>query len=132
MKRFLAAAIVGGTAFAAMAVPAYAAPKPQPGTTISVTCGEESFNVVTPPGDGNWTPAFANGKVYIPVAFGEFHGSSTGPDGTEEFTEPARTQNAGKGGKNPRLDCTYTVTGVDGPYSFTGAGTVTVAVVGKK
>ena len=131
MKLFVAAVLIGGTALIASAMPAGAAPKAEPGLTITVTCGDQTFDVVTPRGSGQWTPAFANGNVYVPVAFGEFHGTSTGPDGTFEFTDPALTQNANKGGTHARLDCSYTVTGVDGPFTFTGTGTVTVAVTGK-
>jgi hypothetical protein len=128
-RRWIAAALIGGTALIGTAAPAVAAPKPDPNTTVTVTCGEQTFNVVT--NDGDWTPAFANGTVYIPVSFGEFHGTGTGPDGTFEFTDPPRTQNANKGGAHARIACTYTVTGVDGPFSFTGTGSVVVATVGK-
>ena len=96
-----------------------------------MTCGTDTFEAVTPPGNGQWTPAFANGTVFVPVSFGAFHGVATGPDGTFEFTDPPVTQNTNKGGAHSLVDCSYTITSVDGPFSFTGTGSVTVATTGK-
>jgi hypothetical protein len=120
----MAATVIIGTGTAG------AAPKPDPYTTITVTCAgiAEPFTVTTAGGgNSNWTPAFVGHATYVPISFGAFSG--TGPDGP--FVDPARTQNANKGGSNARLDCTYTIDTPPGPFHFEGTGSVVVAVVGK-
>jgi hypothetical protein len=125
-------AFVALTAFTAGA--AGAAPKPQPTGSVSADCSDgQHYDVVTAGGgNSNWTPAFVGHGVFVPIAFGEFIGVASGPDGTFPIDDPPRVQNEGKGGSNARLFCTYHIENDDGDFHFEGDGSVTLAVVGKK
>ena len=88
---------------------------------------------VTPtPNGGQWTPVFRDHTVFIPVSFGPFTGTFTTTEGDVfPISDPPQAQGANKGGVNPRLSCSYTITGTEEDGTFTGTGTVVVAVVGK-
>jgi hypothetical protein len=111
-----------------------AAPKPQPTGSVTADCSDgHHYDVVTAGGgNSNWTPAFLGHQVLVPIAFGEFIGSFTGPDGTFPIDQPATVQNAGKGGTNAQLFCTYHIDNTDGTFHFEGDGSVTLAVVGQR
>lgn len=113
---------------------ALAAPKADPNITLTFSgCTNPAYNGpgVGSPGNGPWTPAFIGSSTIIPVSFGVFTGSYKTPDGTFPFVDPARTQNAGKGGNHTRVTCTYTVKGTEGLNTFQGSGSVTFFAVGK-
>jgi len=131
--------LVAGTAVLAAAalVPAAAgaAPKPDPNLSITLNCpGTALDGPVVTAGGGNstWTPAFRGSKVVlVPVAFGAFTGTATGPDGSFPINDPPIAQGANKGGNHPLISCTYHIVGTDGPFSFVGDGSVSAFVVGK-
>ena len=68
MKRMC---VWAATAAAVLAIPAAAsaAPKPDPTNVVNLTCPGTPYNglVSTPPGDGNWTPAFMDHTTFLPV-----------------------------------------------------------------
>ena len=67
MKKRVIAVVVGlsGATVLLGATGAEAAPKK--GLTFEITCpGLETFTIVTPPGNGAFTPAFGSNRVFIP------------------------------------------------------------------
>lgn len=129
----------GALALSALsAAPAVAAPAQE---TVSLTCAGTTYNV-TVNGGGRFTPGHdtASGRVFVPVAFGQFTGVVRNAAGVQQgqFTEPpARKGNSSLRGT---VACSFTVTFVgtggrgeeDLPlgWTLTGSGTVTVKVVG--
>jgi hypothetical protein len=131
-----AGVLISMAAAAAFVLPSAASAAPRGSTTsIVIDCpGTANDGPVTEgPGNGNWTPVFRGHSVFVPVAFGAFTGTFTTPDG-EVFpiSDPPAVQNENKGGSNPRLSCSFTITGTD-PHggTFQGTGSATVAVVGQ-
>ena len=114
----IAVAVVALGAF--MAGSAGAAPKAPPTGTITADCSDgHHYDIVTSGGgNSNWTPAFVGHQVFVPIAFGEFIGEATGPDGTFPIDDPPVAQNANKGGTNARLFCSYHIENTDGPFHF--------------
>jgi hypothetical protein len=128
--------VISAATAAAMLVPtaASAAPKADPNLSITVDCPGTTYDgpVLSPRGDGQWTPAFVGHTTFIPVSFGSFTGTFTSPDGTFSFTDPPVVQNANKGGSNDRMECSYSILGTEDGGTFQGTGSVVVAVVGKR
>ncbi len=136
--------VAAGVAVVAPGGTALADPGGQP---FTLTCAGQTYDVTTPPGHGDFTPAFdLNGtRVFIPVSFGAFTGTITGPAGfTDTFTDP-ETAVKGSGKQGNTTECTYrfvdtsTLTaaeaaaeGLPGPgtYTFVGTGTVTGQIRG--
>ena len=132
-----------GMLVAAPAGTAVADPK---GETFRLVCGNgKTYTVVTPPGNGNWTPAHDvnSNTVLVPVAFGEFTGTVF-LNGQElfSFTEAGETKGSGK--QRKVTTCTFTFEDVltaeeaaeegltePGTYSFRGSGTVVVQIKGR-
>lgn len=126
MHRFT---VTTGCAIAAsicLAAPASADPT---GEAFALTCEGTTYAVVVK-GNGLFTPAHDadSNTNFMPVFFGEFHGTVT--DGTGEvidsFTDPPVTKGTGK---NADLDCTYTFAGTFedpelGILTVEGTGTV--------
>ena len=116
----------------AMAAPALADPG---GDTFTLVCGGTSYHVTSPPGNGDFTPAFDldSNRVFIPHAFGPFTGTIRDASGAvvDSFTEPAQTQGSGK--QKNDMSCSFSFHEVsDGSdpefpagYTFDGSGTVT-------
>lgn len=129
--------LIAGVAAAAtiVALPAVASAAPKSQTTVTVDC-EGTANdgpVTVGASSGTWTPAFRGHTVFVPVEFGEFHGSYTPAGGAPQyFTDPPAVQNANKAGVHERLACDYHVYGEDASGGvFQGDGSVVVAIVGK-
>lgn len=117
-----------------------AAADPRGGETFMLECDDGStYEVITAPGNGEWTPAFdaASNTVLIPIAFGDFTFTVTFDDGTSEtFTEEGESRK-GSVGRSPRqvvtCDFSETVSAEEDPTileefpgaeSFTLGGTV--------
>jgi hypothetical protein len=122
--RMLAIAATAATLAAMTAGPAAADPVSR-GETITLTCdalGE--VEIVSPPGDGAWTPGIvlAGTRVLVPYAF-DITGTFTPSDGSEAQTfEEHSVKNAPHNG---RLDtCTFSESDSDENGSFTIEGTV--------
>ena len=81
LGRLAVAGAAGALAVGMTALPASADPPADvSGETLTLDCGNAgTYEVVTAPGEGQWTPAFdtASNKVFIPVAFGPASGSVT-------------------------------------------------------
>lgn len=135
----LAVTLAGATAalgIVGAAGPASAAPSKNGEFTLTCDNGQ-SYTAVTPPGNGNFTPALAtDGSRLIPVAFGESTFEFT-EDGVviESGTEPGSSK--GSEAKNPRptSECTFASTfsfTEDGHvYVGTFSGSVTAMIVGR-
>lgn len=105
------------------------------GDTFTLVCNGTSYQVATPPGNGDFTPALDLGsnRVFIPHAFGAFTGTIRDASGAvvDSFTEPAGAQGSGK--QKNDVSCSFTFHEVsDGSepdfpagYTFDGSGTVT-------
>jgi len=139
--RTLSVLTAGALALPVLSVaPAAAAPVRE---TLPLACQGTTYDVVVN-GGGDFTPARdpETGRVFVPVAFGVFTGVVRNAAGEvqDSFTEPA----ASKGSSSQRgtVVCTYSVsfvgTGGEGEedlplgWTFTGSGTVTVKVVGRR
>ncbi len=132
--RVLVGTVVGITALLGTSGNASAAPKGDPGFTVTFTnCpGHDGYEgALTVAGNGRWTPAFGGGAVFLPVSFGPFTGTEYFPGGSRPISEPAVTQNATKGGNHSLVTCEYFVAGSFGEFGFEGTGEVTFIVVGK-
>lgn len=97
--------------------------------TIQLQCGSDPFDVVVN-GEGRWSPAhdLGSNSIFVPVWFGEIHGSVTTADGTvvDEFTEAPMSKGAGR---NAVLQCTFWQSGTFedpdlGELTFTVSGDV--------
>ncbi len=136
--------LTAGLLLAAPAGTALADPK---GETFQLVCENgKTYTVVTPPGNGNWTPAHDvnSNKVLVPVQFGAFTGTVF-LDGVEQFSfteEGGETKGSGK--QRNRTTCTFTFEYVltpeeaaeeglteEGTYSFSGSGSVVVQIKGR-
>ena len=118
-KRAVATAIgIAGAVMLLGGTGAQAAPKK--GLTFDVTCpGRGSFEVVTPPGNGAFTPAFGSNQLFIPY---RVTGTVT-VDGVvvEEFDDVKRAPvPAGA------LACTFETSFEDGDAQVVIAGTALV------
>jgi len=127
----------------ALAVPASfgssAVADPQNGELIPLTCGSTTYQVVTN-GNGDYTPAHdvSSNRVFVPHAFGVFHGVLRDASGAvvESFDEPASTQGSGK--QKNDVHCTFAFHEVsDGSdpevpagWTFDGSGSVTGQIAG--
>lgn len=106
----------------AAASPAQAAPSKNGEFTLTCDNGQ-TYTAVSPPGNGNFTPALAtDGTRFVPVAFGESTYEFT-EDGVviDSGTEPASAK--GSSASNPRAtsECTFAST-----FSYTENGKVYV------
>ena len=106
-RSFIASALALGATAAGFAGPAGADPNSD---VIALVCDNGQSYEVAVAGGGDFTPAhdLASTGMLVPVAFGEFTGTITGPDGVviETFTEPAYAK--GQSGKNKSLvTCTF-------------------------
>ena len=136
--------LTAGLLVAAPAGTAVADPK---GETFQLVCGNgKTYEVVTPPGNGDFTPAHDvnSNTVLVPVEFGAFTGTIF-QDGVElfSFTEGERLTK-GSGKQRNTTTCsfsfreTFTVTEEPtdaedlppGVYEFEGSGTVVVQIKG--
>lgn len=111
--------------------------------SFELDCGAAgTFDVVTGDGRGGFTPAFdtSSNKVFIPVVFGSFTGTLTGPGGFEDTESEEGTTVKGSGKQRSLTTCSYSfeetfeltdeeaeAEGLPGAgvYTFTGTGTVT-------
>lgn len=132
---FVMPALALGALSAVLVGPAGADPKK--GEVVPLECDNgQSYEAVVSPGNGNFTPAhdMAGTGTFVPVGFGEFTGTITGPDGAPigSFTDPPVAK--GQSAKNRSvLTCTFSFIFVnDGsdPTSpigttFEGSGSVT-------
>jgi hypothetical protein len=94
---------------------------PKNGLTFDVTCpGLGNFEVVTPPGNGAFTPAIGSNQVFIPY---DVEGTVTVGDAVvEEFhdVKPAPVPASA-------ISCTFEASFEDGGVQITIAGTALVA-----
>ena len=130
-----------------VAAPAGTAVADPKGETFELMCANgKTYTVVTPPGNGDWTPAHDvnSNTVLVPVAFGEFTGTiSQGGKEIVTFTEEGETKGSGK--QRNTTSCSYAFTesftltadeaeaeGLPGAgtYDFEGGGTVLVQIKG--
>lgn len=125
-------AVVGALAAAA---PAHAAPSKNGEFTLTCDNGT-SYTAVTPPGNGNFTPAIAtDGTRFIPVAFGESSFELT-ENGVviDSGTEPGSAKGNAARNPNPTSECTFASTfsfNENGKeYVGTFSGSVTAVIVG--
>lgn len=118
------------------AAPANAAPSKNGEFTLTCDNGK-SYTVVSPPGNGNFTPAMAtDGTRFIPVAFGESTFEFT-EDGVviDSGTEPGSVK--GNAARNPRAtsECafssTFSYTENGKVYVGSFSGSVTAMIVGR-
>jgi hypothetical protein len=112
---------------------------PKKGDVIPLTCGSTTYHVIVN-GNGDYTPAHDvdSNLMFIPHAFGVFHGEIRDPSGAvvDSFDEPASTQGSGK--QKNDMHCTYVFHQVsDGSdpdvpagYTFDGTGSVTGQIAG--
>jgi hypothetical protein len=126
MKRLAVFAVGAGSVMLSLAAPAGADPK---GHQILLDCGSDG-TVTVNVSDGKWSPGLdANSTaVFIPTAFGEFHGTFT-PYGSDpiDFSDPPAIKSSPKN-KAPRLSCTFT----DSFTDVYGTGVVHGSVFGFK
>jgi hypothetical protein len=124
-KRAIATAVgVSGAAMLLGVTSAEAAPKN--GLTFEVTCpGSEPFTIVTPPGNGAFTPAFGSNQVFIPY---DVEGTVT-VDGAvvEEFhdVKPAPVPSGA-------ISCSFETSFEDAGAQVEIAGTALVVPRGRK
>jgi hypothetical protein len=115
-------ALAGGMAVAALLLAApMADAAPKNGLTFDVTCpGLGSFQVVTPPGNGPFTPAFGADRVFI--SYRVTGTVSVGGQVVEQFDDikPAPVPSSA-------IACTFTTTFEDQGSTVTIAGTALVA-----
>jgi hypothetical protein len=122
MTKRIALAIAGGVAAASLLLAApMADAAPKTGLTFDVTCpGLGSFEVVTPPGNGAFTPAIGLDRVFISYRIT----GTVSVDGqvVEEFDDikPAPVPSSA-------ISCTFTTTFDDQGATVTVAGTALVA-----
>lgn len=113
------------------------------GDTFEVVCDNNKTYTLVSNGNGEFTAAhdINSNATLVPVSFGEFTGTLTYPDGTQQtFTDPpaAKGQSA-KGAKN-LVNCTFSFTeesdGSDPEFpagsTFTGSGTALVRITPSK
>ncbi len=115
-----------------------AGPAAADGETFPLDCGSAGTFVGEPNGNGEFTAAqdVNSTRVLVPVAFGEFTGTITDPNGVfvDSFTEPASIKGSGKQKSN--ATCTFSFTFVnDGSdpffpigYVLTGSGSALVKI----
>ena len=134
--------LITSLALCAIGMVAGAAAADPGGDPIELTCGEATFSVVTS-GNGQFTPAHDvdSNTVFIPLSFGEFHGTIRDADDViiDDFTEPATQK--GKAGAHSKdtVSCTYVISEVgDGSdflpegWTFVGEGTVVGTVAPRR
>jgi len=112
---------------------------PKRGDVIPLTCGSTTYQVVTH-GNGDYTPAhdLHSNLMFIPHAFGVFHGEIHDATGAlvDSMDEPASAQGSGK--QKNDVSCTFVIHEVsDGSdpdfpagYTFEGTGSVTGQIAG--
>jgi hypothetical protein len=96
---------------------------------ITITCPSGSFAGVVTLVSGEWTPAHSldSNAVFIPIAFGEFIGTATDPDGNVLFTvdEPPLVKGSSVPQNGKLQECTGLIE-FDFPGGhFTGSSPVT-------
>jgi hypothetical protein len=118
------------------AAPASAAPSKNGEFTLTCDNGK-SYTAVTPPGNGNFTPAMAtDGTRFIPVAFGESTFEFT-EDGVviDSGTEPGSVKGNAARSQLATSECTFSSTfsyTENGKvYVGTFSGSVTAVLVGR-
>jgi hypothetical protein len=122
MTKRIALAIAGGVAAASLLLAApMADAAPKKGLTFDVTCpGLGTFGIVTPPGNGAFTPAIGLDQVFISYRIT----GTVSVDGqvVEEFDDikPAPVPSSA-------ISCTFTTTFDDQGATVTIAGTALVA-----
>jgi hypothetical protein len=134
--RRIAVALTLATATAALGVVAAAGPAnaaPSKNGEFTLVCDNgTSYTAVTPPGNGNFTPAMAtDGTRFVPVAFGESTFELT-EDGIviESGTEPGSAKGNVAKNPNPTSECTFGFTENGKEYVGTFSGSVTAVLVG--
>ena len=123
--------VAGGLALGVAVAPAGA--HPQGTESFALECDDGNTYDVTTWGNGNYTPAHDtdSNKVFVPLEFGEFHGTLTYPDGTVEELPPDPGVSKGQSGKNAKntITCTFSFSEVDEDgVRFDGGGSVTGTV----
>jgi hypothetical protein len=117
----------GGALFAISAAPAGADPKG--GEAIPLTCDNGNSYTVVTNGEGEFTPAHDvdSNSTFVPLAFGEFHGTVTDPGGNVVATidEPAIAKGQSNRNGKGNVTCTLTFSGSEDGFTFSGTGTVT-------
>lgn len=101
--------------------------------TLDLKCNDGRTYLVELQGNGDWTPAHVVGstKVFVPVAFGAFTATFTDPEGNVgTFTDPPTAKGSGK--HRVDLTCTFTFSGSDDGFTFSGTGSVDVKVTGRR
>jgi hypothetical protein len=121
MTKRLRMAMAGGVAAASLLLTApMAGAAPKKGLTFDVTCpGLGSFQIVTPPGNGAFTPAFGADRVFI--SYRVTGTVSVGGQVVDQFDDikPARVPSSA-------IACAFTTTFEDQGSTVTIAGTALV------
>ena len=118
--------VAGGLALGVAAAPVAAHPKDA--ETFPLVCDDGNTYIVTTNGNGEFTPAHDtdSNTVFVPLSFGDFHGTVTDSEGNvEEFTEPGVAK--GQSGKNAKntVTCTFSFSGTEDGMTFEASGSVT-------
>lgn len=144
LGRLAAAGAAGALALGMTALPASADPPADvSGETLTLDCGNAgTYEVVTAPGEGQWTPAFdtKSNKVFIPVAFGPASGSVTVVETGEvidSFSDDSTVTKGGQRRGQPTVDCTYSTSFTEsdeelGELFIEFSGEVTVFIPGRR
>ena len=135
--RRLAAPLVAAIATAALAAgPASADPVNSRTLPITIDCGEAGTYQAVANGNGQFTPAHDvnSTSVLIPVAFGPATFTLTDADGNivDQETDPGDAKGSASPAGRTLVDCSYTFSGSQDGYTFSGTGTVTGFISGNK
>jgi hypothetical protein len=132
MKRWIAVAAIGAASLALWGTAQVASAAKPEQEAISLDCGADgTFQVTTPPGNGQWTPArIVGGGTIIPVAFSKQHGTFTDNSG-QVFTEDPPDVSKGGPPNKDFINCHFVVTFEDKDGSGTFQGDVMAFIVGR-
>lgn len=117
------AALLAASAAGAAADPSNA----KNGGLVPVTCDDGNVYTLVLNGNGSFTPGHVSDStsVFVPVAFGEFVGIITHPDGSvETITDPPEYKGRSASGAKRTTTCTYTFEFTENGSHFLGTGSV--------
>lgn len=130
LLRASAVLVTGATLTLAGLGPASADPQQE---VVPLVCDDGMTYDVAVAGNGAFTPAHdtASTRMFVPTAFGEFHGVVTDSEGTVlvEFTEPPAMKGRSSKPRATSIECTFTFSGEEvdpefGLIHFEGTGSV--------
>ena len=102
------------------------------GEAIPLECDNGKSYTVNTNGNGEFTPGLvADGTaVFVPIAFGDFSFTVTDGSGNvvDSGTEPGAAKGQSAKGVKDAVTCTFSFSGTEDGFTFTGSGSVVARI----